>query len=66
MTKTASEIILNCFQIENTVREIILMKGILDNKTMVEIVDEVYHPEDLKEMEMYSEAILLSKMAVLN
>lgn len=66
MTKTSAEIILNCFQIENIVREVILIKNVLDNKKIVGIVENIYHPESVFEMEMYSEAILLGRMAVLN
>ena len=66
MTKTSAEIILNCFQIEDLVREIILIKNVVDNKSIVKAIEDVYHPESTFEMEMYSEAILLSRLSVLN
>ncbi len=58
-------LVTNCLQIEAVVR-IMVMKGIDDNESLVEVVDSVYHPKTELEQEMYSEAIIHAKQGVLN
>jgi hypothetical protein len=65
MTKNNTEIQLNCFLIETMVRSLVI-NGITDNKKIVDVIDAKFHPENEWEMEMYSEAIIYAKQAVLN
>ena len=62
---TNTEIHLNCLLIEILVRSLVI-NGITDNKLLVEQVDSIFVPENEGEMEMYSEAIIYAKQAVLN
>jgi hypothetical protein len=55
----------NCLMIERLVTGLVL-QGIEDNKTLVEVVDTHYNPETEFEMENYSEAIIYAKCALLN
>jgi len=52
-------------QIESMVRTMV-MKGINDNSKLVEAVDNLYHPTNEWEMEIFSEAIIYAKQSVLN
>jgi hypothetical protein len=65
MTKSSAEIQLNCLMIEKLVQSLVV-KGITDNEKLVEAVDIQFHPNNEWEMEMYSEAIIYSKLSVLN
>ena len=56
---------MKCLQIEAMVR-MMVMKGISDNRKLVEAVDEKYHPTSEWEQEMFSEAIIYAKQGVLN
>jgi hypothetical protein len=62
---TNSEMYIKCLQIEAMVK-IMVMKGITDNRKLVEAVDNMYHPTTEWEQEMFSEAIIYAKHAVLN
>jgi hypothetical protein len=62
---TNSEMYMKCLQIEAMVK-IMVMKGITDNRKLVEAVDNMYHPTTEWEQEMFSEAIIYAKHAVLN
>jgi hypothetical protein len=55
----------NCLMIERLVTGLVL-QGIEDNKTLVEVVGTHYNPETEFEMENYSEAIIYAKCALLN
>jgi len=65
MTVRNTEIQLNCLLIESLVR-LMVLKGITDNKKIVDVVDAKFHPEKIWEMEVYSEAIIYGKLGVLN
>ena len=65
MTKPPTEILLNCFMIEYSVKEAV-MRGMTSTKELVAKIDEVYKPETQFEMEMYSEAIVYARSAMLN
>ncbi len=65
MTKSNTEIQLNCFLIEAMVRELVL-RGTTDNEKLVEAVGDRFNPKNEWEMEVYSEAILFAKNAILN
>ena len=65
MTKSNTEIQLNCLLIEALVKTMVT-KGITNNKKIVDIIDAKFHPENEWEMEMYSEAIIYAKQSVLN
>ena len=65
MTKAPNEILLNCFMIEYAVKEAV-MRGMTSTKELVAKVDEIYEPETQFEMEMYSEAIVYARSAMLN
>jgi hypothetical protein len=43
-----------------------VLRGIVDNKKLVEAVDKRFHPESDWEQEMLSEAIIYAKQAMLN
>jgi hypothetical protein len=62
---TNAEMYMKCMQIEAMVKSMVV-KGISDNKKLVEAVDELYHPTNEWEMEMFSEAIIYAKQSVLN
>jgi len=59
------EMYMKCLQIEEMVR-IMVMKGINDNRKLVEAVDEKYPPTSEWEQEIFSEAIIYAKQGVLN
>jgi len=65
MTKSNTEIQLNCLLIEALVKTMVT-KGIINNKKIVDVIDAKFHPENEWEMEMYSEAIIYAKQSVLN
>ena len=62
---TNLEMYQKCMEIEAMVTSMV-MCGIVDNRKLVEAVDAKYHPANEWEMEMYSEAIIYAKQAVLN
>ena len=62
---TNPEMNMKCMQIEAMVKSMVV-KGISDNKKLVEAVDELYHPTNEWEMEMFSEAIIYAKQSILN
>jgi anthranilate/para-aminobenzoate synthase component II len=62
---TNAEMYFKCMQIEALVTSMVVC-GITDNKKLVEAVDKQFHPETEWEQEMYSEAIIYAKQAVLN
>lgn len=62
---TNSDLMLKCFQIEALVKYMV-MQGITDNKKLVAAVDKQFYPMTEWEQEMFSEAIIYAKYAVLN
>lgn len=54
-----------CMVIESMVRELVL-KGTIDNESLVQAVDNMFSPETTDEMERYSDAIIYAKYSVLN
>ena len=62
---TNNEMHSKCLQIEDVVRTMVL-SGKDNLKDLVDAVDDVYHPQNQFEMEMYSEAIIYAKYGVLN
>jgi len=62
---TNSEMQLKCLQIEDMVREMVV-RGTTVNRELIEVVDYNFSPANEWEMEMFSEAILYAKFAVLN
>ena len=62
---TNFEVTLNCFQIEEMVKMMVL-KGTTDNSKIVAAVDAQFAPSSEWEMEMYSEAIIYAKQSLLN
>ena len=62
---TNVEMYQKCMQIEAMITSMV-MCGITDNKKLVEAVDKKFHPKTEWEMEVYSEAIIYAKQAVLN
>jgi hypothetical protein len=62
---TNSELELKCLQIEAMVR-VMVMKGITDNRKLVDAVSINYPPSSVWEQEMFSEAIIYAKHGVLN
>jgi len=64
MTKSNTEIQLNCLLIEALVKTLVI-KGI-DNKKIVDVIASQFHPKTEWEMEIYSEAIIYAKQSVLN
>lgn len=62
---TNTEMTLKCLQIEEMVRNMVI-RGIDANRKLVEAVDKEYHPTTAWEQEMFSEAIIYAKHAVLN
>ena len=66
MTKKNNlEIQFNCLLIEDLVK-CWVSRGITDTEKLVELVDTQFHPQNEWEMEMYSEAIIYSKLSILN
>ena len=59
---TNAEMYMKCMQIEAMVKSMVI-KGISDNKKLVEAVDELYHPTNEWEMEMFSEAIIYAHLS---
>lgn len=59
------EMYFKCMQIENMVKMMVL-GGESDNYALVEAVDEVFSPQNPKEQEMFSEAIIYAKFSILN
>jgi hypothetical protein len=51
--------------IEYAVKEAV-MRGMTSTKELVAKIDEIYEPETQFEMEMYSEAIVYARSAMLN
>ena len=62
---TNDEMYRKCMEIEAMVTSMV-MCGIVDNRKLVEAVDVKYHPTTEWEQEMFSEAIIYAKQAVLN
>jgi len=62
---TNTELELKCLQIEEMVRSMV-MKGITDNRKLVDAVSLHYRPSSIWEQEMFSEAIIYAKHGVLN
>ena len=62
---TNDEMYRKCMEIEAMVTSMV-MCGIVDNRKLVEAVDAKYHPTTEWEQEMFSEAIIYAKHAVLN
>ena len=65
MTTSNADMYMKCLQIEAMVR-MMVMKGISDNRKLVEAVDKKYPPTSEWEQEMFSEAIIYAKQGVLN
>jgi hypothetical protein len=65
MKVSEEQMYLRCMTIETMVREMIL-KGVTDNESIVETINNVFRPETNDEMEQYSEAIIYAKYGVLN
>lgn len=65
MTKSNTEIQLNCFLIEAMVRELVL-RGTTNNEELVAAVGDRFNPKNEWEMEVYSEAIIFAKHSVMN
>ena len=59
-----TELHVRCLEIENWTRAL-TMRG-MDREEVVYKIDEMYEPETLDEMEVYSEAILYARYGVLN
>ena len=62
---TNPEMYMKCMQIEALVTSMVI-SGITDNRKLVSMVKDRFNPETELEMEMYSEAIIYAKQAVLN
>ena len=65
MKVSEEQMYIRCLTIEAMVKTMV-MQGITDNEKLVEAVDAKYHPTTEWEQEMYSEAIIYAKHAVLN
>ena len=65
MTKSNTEIQLNCFLIEAMVKELVV-KGTTNNEELVAAVSDQFNPKNDWEREVYSEAILFAKYSILN
>jgi hypothetical protein len=65
MKVSEEQMYLRCMTIETMVREMIL-KGVTDNESIVETINNIFLPETDDEMEQYSEAIIYAKFGVLN
>lgn len=62
---TNETMFIKCMAIEEMVRDMVL-RGIIDNKSLTKAVDNKYRPQTEFEMEMYSESIIYAKLGVLN
>lgn len=62
---TNDELFRKCMEIEAMVTTMVV-RGITDNRKLVEAVDVKYHPTTEWEQEIFSEAIIYAKHAVLN
>ena len=62
---TNAELLYKAFMIEATTKTLVL-KGITDWEELIERIDEIYKPTTAEEMEIFSEAIIYAKCAVLN
>lgn len=62
---TNAEMYQRCMEIEALVKTMVI-SGITDNKKLVKVIEAAFPPETEWEMEMYSEAIIYAKQAVLN
>jgi hypothetical protein len=62
---TKEQMYMNCLEIEAMVKTAVI-KGMIDNETLVSLVDDHFHPETKEEMEAYSEAIIYAKFSILN
>ena len=62
---TNPDMYMKCMQIEALVTSMV-MSGITDNRKLVSMVQDRFNPKTEWEMEMYSEAIIYAKQAVLN
>ena len=62
---TNAEMYLKCMQIEALVASLVL-SGITDNRKLVDAVDNMYHPTNEWEQEVFSEAIIYAKQGILN
>ena len=65
MTTSTLQLQWNCLMIERLVTGLVL-QGVHDNKKIIDVVGTHYNPETEFEMEMYSEAIIYAKCALLN
>lgn len=65
MTTSTLQLQWNCLMIERLVTGLVL-KGVNDNKKIIDVVATHYNPKTEFEMEMYSEAIIYAKCALLN
>jgi hypothetical protein len=62
---TNAEMYQKCMEIEAMITSMVVC-GITDNKKLVEAVNAKFTPKTEWEMELYSEAIIYAKQAVLN
>ena len=62
---TNAEMYQRCMEIEALVKTMVI-SGITDNRKLVAVVDAAFHPMNEWEQEMFSEAIIYAKQAVLN
>ena len=62
---TNPDMYMKCMQIEALVTSMVI-SGITDNRKLVSMVKDKFDPKTEWEMEMYSEAIIYAKQAVLN
>ena len=62
---TNPEMYMKCMQIEALVTSMVI-SGITDNRKLVSMVKDRFNHETEWEMEIYSEAIIYAKQAVLN
>ena len=59
-----AELLTKCLEVETWTRSL-TMRG-LERDEIVARIDDMYEPETLEEMEVYSEAILYARFGVLN
>ena len=59
-----TELHIKCLEVENWTRSLV-MRG-LEREEIVARIDEMYEPETMEEMEVYSEAIAYARLGVLN
>ena len=62
---TNAEMYMKCMQVEALVTSMVI-SGITDNRKLVSMVQNRFNPETEWEQEMFSEAIIYAKQAVLN